>query len=197
MLLAAFAAGFIKAPSFVGELFMKHKKPTDSDGSVRFEIGEDGTIIRNDCEEKSESANASTAIIPNIMEIIDAHISARDEHSGGIVSTTLGLGGHCRLISNPQTELMLEMVFEQGNLKEQLEKERFRKSRYYSFFANESNNSYTLILNTGKEAVAEILVEILTTVYDHPKGKALDTPRNLPADAIPPIPQGGGTGGLL
>lgn len=197
MLLAAFAAGFIKAPSFVGELFMKHKKPTDSDGSVRFEIGEDGTIIRNDCEEKSESANASTAIIPNIMEIIDRHISARDEHSGGIVSTTLSLGGHCRLISNPQTELMLEMVFEQGNLKEQLEKERFRKSRYYhSFLFNESNNSYTLMLNTSKEAVAEILVEILTTVYDHPKGKALDslTIRPKPDHYIP---RAGGIGPCL
>ena len=69
---------------------------------------------------------------------------------------------------------MMDMLFETGDLKEQLELERFKESRYYSFFANDSNCSYTLVLNTDKKIIAQIIVDIMINVYSHPKGKFLD-----------------------
>lgn len=137
----------------------------------QFEIENDGTII---CDSYNEDNTDETILlIPNIYNIIDTHISTRDKHIGQIVSTSF-LDKHCQLLSNSQTDFMMDMLFEAGDLKEQLELERFKGSRYYSFFANDFNCSYTLVLNADKKIIAQIIVDIMINVYGHPKGKFLD-----------------------
>lgn len=137
----------------------------------QFEIENDGTII---CDNyKGNGIDENILLVPNIYNIIDTHISTRDNHRGQIVYTTF-LDKHCQLLSNSQTDFMMDMLFETGDLKEQLELERFKGSRYYSFFANDSNCSYTLVLNTDKKIIAQIIVDIMINVYSHPKGKFLD-----------------------
>lgn len=138
----------------------------------QFEIENDGTII---CDNyKGTDIDENILLVPNIYNIINTHISTRDKHRGQIVYTTF-LDKHCQLLSNSQTDFMMDMLFETGDLKEQLELERFKGSRYYSFFANDSNCSYTLVLNTDQKIIAQILVDIMINVYDHPKGKFLDS----------------------
>lgn len=137
----------------------------------QFEIENDGTII---CDNyKGNGIDENILLVPNIYNIIDTHISTRDKHRGQIVYTTF-LDKHCQLLSNSQTDFMIDMLFETGDLKEQLELERFKGSRYYSFFANDSNCSYTLVLNSDKKIIAQVIVDIMINVYSHPKGKFLD-----------------------
>lgn len=146
-----------------------HSMPNPQ-STKQFEIRNDGTIICDSYNEDNTDDNI--LLIPNIYNIIDTHMSTRDKHIGQIVSTSF-LDKHCQLLSNSQTDFMLDMLFETGTLKEQLELERFKSSRYYSFFANDSNCSYTLSLNTDKKVIVQMLVDIMINVYSHPKGKIL------------------------
>lgn len=166
--IAQFCQDFIKANK------EKNKNNTHNSSNCQsikqFEIRNDGTII---CDSYNEDNTDETILlIPNIYNIIDTHMSTRDKHIGQIVSTSF-LDKHCQLLSNSHTNLMLDMLFETGNLKEQLELERFKSSRYYAFFANDSNCSYTLSLNTDKKVIVQMLVDIMINVYSHPKGKIL------------------------
>ena len=148
-----------------------HNGTSTGDLHPRYEIEDDGTIICGIYNENKTDENI--LLVPNIYNIIDTHISMRNKHSGKTIYTAFA-DKHCQLLSNSQTDLMLDMLFETGNLKEQLELEMFKESRYYSFFANDSNCSYTLVLNTDKKIIAQIIVDIMINVYRHPKGKFLD-----------------------
>lgn len=134
---------------------------------------DDGTISDYSIEIKEENADVNTLLIPNIYNIIDTHISTREKNKGQIV-TTYFPNLPCQILSNSQVELMWDMLFNSGNLKEQIELERFKKSRYYSIYADEGGGAYTLVLNANKKNIAHVIVDLMINVFDHPKGKFLN-----------------------
>ncbi|MCH5243662.1 MAG: hypothetical protein J1F29_02055 [Lentimicrobiaceae bacterium] len=130
----------------------------------------------------------NTRLIPNIYEIIDTHLSLRKRNpKSSYVYTIFYIedssvdGCHIQLLSNSQADFMIDMLFEQGDLKSQLELERFKKSQYYSFFHGDGGGGYTLILNAGQKDTARVLVDLMINVFNHPKGEFL---KSLTEDSI-------------
>lgn len=120
--------------------------------------------------------------IPNINTVIDEHIAMRDAHPGENVFTSFAVGGEWKgiqLMSGPDAPLLLNAFFNNGYLQQQMEHERFKQSKYYSYFFNNTfenyDYGYSLVLNADKQTCVNVLTDILINVFKHPANTDVPT----------------------
>ena len=113
--------------------------------------------------------------ITNINTIIDKHIEMREAHPKENVFTSFAVGGEWKgiqLRSGPEPILLLDVFFNNGNLRQQMEHERFKRSKYYSYFVSvafeDFDYGYSLVLNADRQTCVNILSNILINVFEHP-----------------------------
>lgn len=123
-------------------------------GDNRFIIDGDGTITRTISDLDSIILNI-LRVGANKTNILAAYKARKNvtrfvkNFMEGLITKNMWRDCNC---------FMMDMLSETGDLKEQLELERFKGSRYYSFFANDSNCSYILVLNTDKKSLLKSLL---------------------------------------
>lgn len=113
--------------------------------------------------------------ISNINTVIDEHIAMRDAHPGENIFTSFTIGGEWKgiqLRSGSESILVLDVFFNNGNLRQQMEHERFKRSKYYSYFVSVAfenfDYGYSLVLNADRQTCVNILTDILINVFEHP-----------------------------
>ena len=120
--------------------------------------------------------------ISNINTVIDEHIAMRDAHPGENIFTSFTIGGEWKgiqLMSGPDAPLLLNVFFNNGYLQQQMEHERFKQSKYYSYFFNNTfenyDYGYSLVLNADKQTCVDVLTDILINVFKHPANTDVST----------------------
>ena len=120
--------------------------------------------------------------ITNINTVIDEHIAMRNAHPEENVFTSFAVGGEWKgiqLMSGPDAPLLLNVFFNNGYLQQQMEHERFKQSKYYSYFFNNTfenyDYGYSLVLNADKQTCVNVLTDILINVFKHPANTDVPT----------------------